>query len=294
MFILSKMIFSIEVIHSNKDIRNLIYKELNYHDIKTFTFKKDYHKLESIENKILSDNKDKLEWIEINVSGTKYIVKVLERKLNDNNVDNNIYNIVASKNAIISKVKASHGVILKNTNDYVKRGEVIISSNVILPNGSVNLTNASGDVYGEVWYEVEATHPYIYKEESVTGKKKKVYVIKFLNKRFSIFDFNHFDTFKYNEKIILKDNYNIIRFVKEKQYELKVIDEYYTKEELINKIVDIAKNKISKNLEEDEYIKNYYILEEVENESGITLKIFFSVIESIGVLEKVENIVTNE
>ena len=64
--------------------------------------------------------------------------------------------------------------------------------------------------------------------------------------------------------------------------------------ELINKIVDIAKNKISKNLEEDEYIKNYYILEEVENESGITLKIFFSVIESIGVLEKVENIVPNE
>ena len=60
LFILSKMIFSIEVIHSNKDIRDLIYKELNYHGINTFTFKKDYHKLESIENKILSDNKDKL------------------------------------------------------------------------------------------------------------------------------------------------------------------------------------------------------------------------------------------
>ena len=260
----------------------------------TFTFKKDYHKLESIENKILSDNKDKLEWIEINISGTKYIVKVLERKLNNNNIDDNIYNVVASKNAIISKVKASHGVILKNTNDYVRKGEVIISSNVILPNGSVNLTNASGTVYGEVWYEVEATHPYIYKEESATGKKKEVYVIKFLNKRFSIFDFNHFDTFKYSEKVILKDNYNIIRFVKEKQYELKVIDEYYTKEELINKMVDIAKNKISENLEDDEYIKNYFILEDTFNESGITLKIFFSVVESIGVLEKIENIVQNE
>lgn len=294
LFILSKMIFSIEVIHSNKDIRDLIYKELNYHGINTFTFKKDYHKLESIENKILSDNKDKLEWIEINISGTKYIVKVLERKLNNNNVDDNIYNVVASKNAIISKVKASHGVILKNTNDYVRKGEVIISSNVILPNGSVNLTNASGTVYGEVWYEVEATHPYIYKEESATGKKREIYVVKFLNKRFSIFDFNHFDTFKYNEKVILKDNYNIIRFVKEKQYELKVIDEYYTKEELINKMVDIAKNKISENLEDDEYIKNYFILEDTFNESGITLKIFFSVVESIGVLEKIENIVPNE
>ena len=163
-----------------------------------------------------------------------------------------------------------------------------------MPNGSVNLTNASGTVYGEVWYEVEATHPYIYKEESATGKKREVYVVKFLNKRFSIFDFNHSDTFKYNEKVILKDNYNIIRFVKEKQYELKVIDEYYTKEELINKIVDIAKNKISENLEDDEYIKNYYILEDTFNESGITLKIFFSVVESIGVLEKIENIVPNE
>ena len=59
-------------------------------------------------------------------------------------------------------------------------------------------------------------------------------------------------------------------------------------------MVDIAKNKISENLEDDEYIKNYFILEDTFNESGITLKIFFSVVESIGVLEKIENIVPNE
>lgn len=291
---LSNMIFSIEVVHSNKDIRNLIYKELDYYGIKTFTFKKDFKEIESIENKILDDNKDKLEWIEINESGTKYIVKVLERKLNNNKVDNSIYNVVASKNAIISKVNARSGVIVKNTNDYVRKGEVIISSNVVLPNESVVLKSANGSVYGEVWYETIATHPYIYKEESATGKKKEVYVFKFLGHRFSLFDFSKYDTFKYNEKVIMRDKFNIIKFVKEKQFELKVIDEYYTKEQLIDKIVSIARNKISSGLEENEYIKNYYILEEIEQENGITLRIFFSIIENIGVLEKVENNLKNE
>ena len=79
---LSQMVFSIDIIHEDKQIRSLVKKELENYNIKKYTFKKDYNTLEKIEDKILEDNKDKLEWIEIISSGTKYIVRIEERKIN--------------------------------------------------------------------------------------------------------------------------------------------------------------------------------------------------------------------
>ena len=42
LFFLSNIIFDIEVIHRKKDIRDLVYKELNSYDIKKLLFLIDY------------------------------------------------------------------------------------------------------------------------------------------------------------------------------------------------------------------------------------------------------------
>ena len=59
--LLSNMIFSIEIIHSNSKIIKLLEDELNYHGIKKFSMALDYDKLEEIEEQILNDNKDSLD-----------------------------------------------------------------------------------------------------------------------------------------------------------------------------------------------------------------------------------------
>ena len=82
--ILSNMVFSIDVIHSNSNIVKLIYSELKYYGIRKYSFVKEYDKIEKIEENILNNNKDKLEWLEIIREGTKYIVRVEERIINDN------------------------------------------------------------------------------------------------------------------------------------------------------------------------------------------------------------------
>ena len=68
---LSRVIFSVEVIHQDREIRELLEKELASYDIKRFSMKKSYEELEKIEDDILNHNKDKLEWIEIISYGTK-------------------------------------------------------------------------------------------------------------------------------------------------------------------------------------------------------------------------------
>ena len=80
LYFLTNIIFTIDIISNDKEMTNLITKELEKYNIKKYHFKKDYNSLENIKSKILSDNKEVLEWLEIESSGTKYIVKYVERK----------------------------------------------------------------------------------------------------------------------------------------------------------------------------------------------------------------------
>ena len=287
LYTLSNIVFNIDVIHSSKEIKDLVYKELKENGINKYIFKKSYEEIEKIEDKILEDNKDKIEWIEITENGTSYIVRVEERKIKEDNDDSTSYDIVSTKNAIIYSIEASSGEKVKKVNDYVTKGDIIISGSITKPDGNIIVGTAKGEVYGEVWYVVDVNYPYIYKEEIQTGKVKEVYVINFLGHRISLFNFNKFKTYNVNSKVLLNNNFLPINLVKEKQYELNVIDEYYTEEEAVDKAVELAKEKLmsNKNIRE---IKNVTILEENTYSSKIGLKLFISVIENIGEYKEIQ------
>ena len=231
-YILSNVIFSVEVIHSNSSIIKLLEKELNYYGIKKYSFVKSYNEIEKIENKILKDNKDNLEWLEITREGTKYIVRVEERIINKDNQDTAIYNITASKNAIIKVIEATKGEKQKEVNNYVTKGEVIISPYITMPNNEKVLSSAKGSVLGEVWYTINIEYPYSYNEISYTGKSKKVWTFTFLNKRISLFDFKKYKSFNKDTKVIFKDNISSLSLNKEYQYETKVINDILTYDEV--------------------------------------------------------------
>ena len=286
---LSNFIFDIEVVHANFEIRELVYRELRKNGIEKYIFRKSYQELENIEKNILDNNKTKIEWIEINRSGTKYIVRVEERKIDKGKEKFEYQDIVSSKSGIITKVLAKSGEIIKNTNDYIKGGEVVISGNITLPDGSSVLSRASGKVYAEVWYLVDVSYPYIYREEILTGRAKEVFLIKFLNKRISLFDFSKFNTFKKSDRILFGDIFKFLSFIKEKQYEMIVIDEFYTKEEVVVKAVERAVTRVKDTLREDEQIIKYRILSTYYDESKVNLKIFFSVNEEVSEVRKIDN-----
>ena len=73
---LSNIIFSVEVIHNDKDIREMLTKELSNYNIKPKKFKKSFEQIEKIKKEILEKYRDKIEWLEIENIGTKYIVKL--------------------------------------------------------------------------------------------------------------------------------------------------------------------------------------------------------------------------
>ena len=280
-YILSNIIFSIDIIHSNSNIISLVDGELKSHGIKKYGFVKSYKEIENIKKEILEDNRDSLEWLEIIRSGTKYIVRVEERIINKEIDDSKIYNIVAGKNAVIKTIEAESGEKVKNINAYVKKGEIIISSDITLPNNEKKLSTASGRVTGEVWYTIDIEYPYYYNEIKYTGNKKKVLVFNILNKKLSLFDFNKYKSFDKDTKIIFKNSFMPISLVYEYQYETNVINNIYTYDEAIDKAIELAKKKLLDKYKNIISISNIVIIKEEDLGEKVYLSLFVTSIEDI-------------
>lgn len=288
-YTLSNVIFKVEVIHSNKNIIKLVTKELEDNGIKKYKFVKNYQEIEKIKNKILEENKDTLEWLEIIREGTKYTIRVEERIINNKPKDNKIYNIVASKNAVIKKIYAESGEKIRSINTYVKKGDIIISSDITLPNNEKISKTASGKVQGEVWYNINIEYPYQYHEIKYTGNKKKVLVLNLLNKRISFFDFHKYKTFNRNIKYIFNNNITPISLIYEDEYETNIINEVYDYNTAKEKAITKAKDKILEKYPNIKDITNIKIIKEEDKKNKISLNLFVTCLEDITEYQEVDN-----
>lgn len=288
-YTLSNVIFKVEVIHSNKNIIKLVTKELEDNGIKKYKFVKNYQEIEKIKNKILEENKDTLEWLEIIREGTKYTIRVEERIINNKPKDNKIYNIVASKNAVIKNIYAESGEKIRSINTYVKKGDIIISSDIALPNNEKISKTASGKVQGEVWYNINIEYPYQYHEIKYTGNKKKVLVLNLLNKRISFFDFHKYKTFNRNIKYIFNNNITPISLIYEDEYETNIINEVYDYNTAREKAITKAKEKILEKYPNIKDITNIKIIKEEDKKNKISLNLFVTCLEDITEYQEVNN-----
>ncbi len=279
--LLTNVIFDVEVVHNKKEIQELLISELKKYGITEKKFVKSFNEIEKIKKEILEKYKDKLEWIEIERVGTKYIVRVEERNIPNSDVETQNRSIVAKKSAIIKTIIAENGVVVKNVNDYVKAGDVIVSGNIYLNEALKSVVRANGKVYGEVWYKSEVEMPFVYYEENYTSNTNKVLTLSFLNKRFELFNFNKFENKEIDEKNIVKHLFLPIKLSLETQREVKKTDKIYT----IDEAIEMAKNKsissMESKLNDKEYIISSKNLKVEIKESKIVLEMFFSVYEDI-------------
>lgn len=276
----TNVVFKVEVIHSNKDIRDLLLKELDREGIKKYTFKKTYKEIENIKEKILNKYPNDIEWLEIEENGTKYTVRVEDREIIKKEEDNNPRNIVAAKDGVLKKVIAESGDIVKDMNDYVKKGDLIINGDLIFNEKVKGRVKAKGKVYAEVWYVTKTEYPFIKKEEKETGKVKEVYAIKFLNHTLEL-ALNKFKNKNIKEKEIIKHDLIPIKLVKQNQKEKIVKDIFLTPEQAIIEAKKKAEEDIEKALSKDEYIIKSKYLKSNLKESIVEVEMFFAVYEDI-------------
>lgn len=287
-YFLSNMIFNVEIITNDLDMKTRLTNTLKKYDIKKYKLKKDYSYIQKVKNSILEEYHDDIEWVEIECVGTKYIIKYEPKVIKKKEDNKEFRHIIAKKNAIINKIYSSNGQVMKNKYSYVKKGDIIISGYIYLNDKIKSTTSAEGKVYGEVWYITNVVYPFNYYEKKKTGNKKIVYSVKFFDKNIELFNLNKFNDKIVDEYILLKGDIFPIKLVKEKQEEVIIKTSMNSLEETKLKAIDLAYTKMKQGLKNDEYIINYRVLDSKIIDKGVEMKIFFSVCEDIGEYLKIE------
>ena len=261
--ILTSYIVDIEVIHSSSSIRKLIYQELENNNVKKNTFAYSFEELENIQKNILNNNKDKLEWISITKDGMKYIIRCEERKIKEISKENGYRNIVAKKDAYITKIISTKGVNLVRSGEYVKKGDVLISGEIKLYEEVKGDTLATGYVYGNVWYNVQLSIPKEENKKEYTGKSR--FNININDKIFLRNKYKYFSQENIREIKILGLK---IKFYKEKEY---VYKKHILSDEEIEKIVN---DKIKEKFDNIGTISSQKVLKKEINNSTIDYRVF--------------------
>ena len=205
-FILSNIIFEVEVINNNDEIRNLVYSELEKYHISKYHLVTTFSQQEKIAKEITYNHKDKIEWMELKREGTKYTISVERRKLEEKQEQPKNRDLVAKKSGILLKIDASSGEVVKKINDYVQKGDVVVSGKIMKNDTIKSLVSADGNIYAEVWYSVNVNMPLQYKEEYKTGKEKTILKFTFLNKSIGFFnrykEYKDEDQYKISSKLL--------------------------------------------------------------------------------------------
>lgn len=288
--LLTNIIFSVRVVETDKEIKDMILTDLRENGITRFRFKVSYKRKEAIREKILEKEKAYLEWLEIEEVGTMYQVKVIRRINNPKEEELKPRSIVAKKKGRITRIEADYGEVTTKKNDIVDKGDTLISGLIKNKEEIKTKVAARGKVYAEVWYQVNLNLPTIYQEEIKTGNKNNTLEIIFLDKNIFISEL-----FKYNNSIsketVLYNNPLIpfrISFTKKEEIKLKQVA--YQEDKTLKKIKKLAVDKLKQRIGNDIKILAINVLKKKASADKIEVELFFKVEEDITSYESLENI----
>lgn len=278
-FLLTRFIISINVITEDSELKCLLLNELDKNNIKEYTLIKNPTKIALIKENIMNNNKDTIEWINIERKGMKYIVNV-EPKVAKNKTEEPPYcNIISLKDSMVTRILTSKGTEVVETNDSVKKGDILISGDIKFNEEAKKQVCASGKVYGRTWYTVNISIPRNYEEITKLNKKRYNLSVAFNNKHYRLFKsrLKEYKTESKNLVNILGFQLNI-----DKDIEVKTDIKEYTDKELEKNIQKQITAKMKTTLNGESKIITQKVLKKDINNSKIDMEVFIVAEEEIG------------
>ena len=280
--ILSNVIFKVEIVTNNQVLKDNISYYLNYYGIVKYKFVKSNKYIENVKEKILLENKDTIEWISINREGVKYVVNVTPRVISNRVSIDKPSNIVSKKDALIKYLVVTGGSSVKEVNDVVKKGEVIISGDVVKFDKVVGTTRSKGEVFGEVWYTVNISIPFKHVIYEKTGETINHIYLDIFGHKFTLVG-HYITNNSINEVSVLVDKpYLFFKLMKESKelYNYKEVN--LNSESAFKEALERADKSISNKLDTNEYIIERKVLKKDVFSSKIDIELFYRVYENIG------------
>lgn len=277
-FVYTRFIIDIDVLTNNQELRGIVLNELDKQSISKYTLIKKDKKLLSIKEQIIKNNNDLIEWLNIERKGMKYIINIEPKIEKNKNIEEHYCNIISTKDALISRIYSKKGIEMVDINDSVKKGDTLISGDIIYNNETKNQVCASGMVYGKTWYTINITIPKTYEKTARLAKERYNILIKHNNKKYKIFK-PRLETYEEETKKII--NIFGLEIYLEKEIEISITNVKYTEEELNLKIEELTNDKMSKTLNGKNQIIDRKVLKKQDNNSTIDIELFIVAEEQI-------------
>ena len=275
----TRIILKVELTTVNNELRERLLLALEDKGIKKFSFLKSDKELFRIKEQILEENKDILEWLNIERVGMKYIINIEER-INKNILEEKTFcHIVALKDGTISKIVSESGVEIVEVNDSVKKGDILISGEVKNNEELKGMVCAKGHVYAKTWYTIDISITKTYEVVNKLDKTRYNLLVKYNNKKHKIFNSRLQNYVEEDKKII--DIFDFKLYL-QKEVEVEKGFALYTDIELEKKIDELIKEKMKVILKDNGRILERKVLKKVENDSTIDMSIFIVAEEQIG------------
>ena len=275
-YIMSMFVWEIKVNGTRQLVAQNILKDIEKEYVKLGTRKKEVD-CEGLERQLMKKY-DEISWIDCNLNGTTLTVSVEEGTVSDENKKSLEKNdIVALKDATITKMITREGKPLVKVRDQVKKGDILISGTIYIYNDNnevleTNYVPADGDIYGESSELYEDKIDAVCYEKKYDKNSKKYYTFFVLNYCITPFKpkvkSDNADYITQIHKVkLFSDLYLPIGYKKTEIKTYEVVKKTYSKEEAFR----ILKNNLQKKIQElegkgVEIIENNVKIEKQENQ----------------------------
>ena len=235
--------------------------------------------------------RDDIAWVGIQISGTNAVIEIVEADKKPEIVDEDEYcNIVADKDAMITKVSAQNGTPLVSVGDVVTKGDIIIEGKMEGKYTDPQFVHAQGEVQAKVWYTSTQKVELKETQKQETGNQETKYSVKInnfqINLHKSVPNFEKCDTIETYKKLkLFSDFYLPIGIVEYtyKEYEEKLV--IHTIDEAKQIGIDRAAEELKEELESKEILDmQVSIKQEVDY---VEVEVTYEVEENIGIEEKI-------
>ncbi len=278
--ILNNLTIKVNIVHQDSELREIIEEDLKKYGVVPLSFKKSYQEYEEIIAKIKEAHKDKIEWLEIDVEGMDVYVRVEERIINDYQETTGFCHIVANKSGIVTRVLTQKGVALVTINDFVNKGDILISGEVKLNEEVKNDVCAAGEVIAEVWYKVKTSYPLEYVDIKETGKTRFNLMVKSPNAEYVILKSRVDKKLVQNKLLFHVGKWEVYL---QKESEIVSVNKRYGEEEALNKALEKIREKLMIDPEKFREIIKEKVLQKSVNNDNLDIDVFMVVLEDIGV-----------
>ncbi|MFX3623787.1 MAG: sporulation protein YqfD [Ectobacillus sp.] len=284
LIVLSNMVWNVEVKGAKPETEYLIIKELERMGVKRGKLQFQVPDVETIQRS-LTNNVASITWVGVELQGTTYHFRVVEKNEPKTEERPAPQNLVAKKEAVITKIFVEKGKKLVEVNDHVEKGQLLVSgmygkedSPVVVP--------AKGVIFGETWYHSQVEVPLQTLFQVYTGEFFKKYYIKFGDFKIKIWGFEKNKYKRYKEETMTYD----IHFLHWKlpvAYEKAIVREEeeaareYTEKQALAAGINMARAELKKKLEDDAVIAGEKVLHKQVENGKLKLSLHFKVIENI-------------